>query len=252
MIVFGDKFNNGDKKQKQALGMKKRNIAAMLLILVFIPAMIAVGMLAWDDRHYYIVSIAIIIAALVPFAMIFESRKPKTRELVLISVMTAIAVAGRAAFYMLPQFKPIVAIVIITGISLGSEAGFATGALTAFISNMFFGQGPWTPWQMFALGIIGFLSGVLFRKGIENKKQLCILVIYGALVTFFIYGFIMDTSSLFMMSSEISAKGLIAMFASGFVFNLIHASSTVVFLLVLARPVLKKLKRIKVKYGLMR
>ena len=62
----------------------------------------------------------------------------------------------------------------------------------------------------------------------------------------------MDTSSLFTMSSDISFKGLLAMFAAGFVFNLLHALSTVFFLLVLAKPVLKKLRRIKLKYGLMR
>ena len=86
--------------------------------------------------------------------MIFEDRKPQAREVLLIAVMAAIAVVGRMAFFMLPQFKPVTAIVIITGISLGAEAGFLTGAVAGFVSNFFFGQGPWTPWQMFAFGII--------------------------------------------------------------------------------------------------
>lgn len=244
--------NDDAKRMKMGKGMSKQSIITIMLILVFIPTVIAIGMLAWNDRYYYIVSMLIILAALVPFAMLFEHRRPKTRELVLISVMTAFAVAGRAAFYMIPQFKPSVAVIIITGISLGSEAGFATGALTAFISNMFFGQGPWTPWQMFAMGIIGFISGFMFKREVETKKQRIELIAYGALVTFFIYGGIMDTSSLFMMSSDISLKGLLAIFASGFVFNLLHALSTAFFLLVLANPVLKKLRRIKLKYGLMR
>ncbi len=251
MSIFKRK-NDYIKRMKMSKGISKQSIITMCLILVFIPTVIAIGMLAWNDRYYYIVSMLIILAALVPFVMLFEHRRPKTRELVLISVMTAFAVAGRAAFYMIPQFKPSVAIIIITGISLGSEAGFATGALTAFISNMFFGQGPWTPWQMFAMGVIGFISGFVFKREVETKKQLVELITYGAFVTFFIYGGIMDTSSLFTMSSDISFKGLLAVFATGFVFNLIHALSTVFFLLVLAKPILKKLRRIKLKYGLMR
>lgn len=251
MNTFKRKDNDA-KRMKMNKGISKQSIITILLILVFIPTVIAIGMLAWNDRYYYIVSMLIILAALVPFAMLFEHRRPKTRELVLISVMTAFAVMGRAAFYMIPQFKPSVAIIIITGISLGSEAGFAVGALTAFISNMFFGQGPWTPWQMFAMGIIGFISGFVFKREVETKKQRAELIIYGALVTFFVYGGIMDISSLFTMSSDISFKGILAIFASGFVFNLLHALSTVFFLLVLANPVLKKLRRIKLKYGLMR
>lgn len=251
MSAFKRKINSGKRKEVN-YEIAKQNLIAVILVLGFIPAVIAVGMLAWNDRYYYIVSMLIIIAALIPFVLLFEHRSPKTRELVLISVMTAFAVVGRAAFYMIPQFKPSVAIIIITGISLGSESGFAVGALTAFISNMFFGQGPWTPWQMFAMGVIGFISGYVFKHEIETKKQLAKLTIYGAFMTFFIYGGIMDTSSLFTMSSDISFKALLALFASGFIFNLLHALSTVFFLLVLARPVLKKLRRIKLKYGLMR
>ena len=100
--------------------------------------------------------------------------------MLLIAVMAAIAVVGRMAFFMLPQFKPVTAIVIITGISLGAEAGFLTGAVAGFVSNFFFGQGPWTPWQMFAFGIIGFLAGLLFRgKREKYKKSKLILCLYG-------------------------------------------------------------------------
>ena len=94
----------------------------------------------------------------------FEKRKPKTREVVVLAVMTSIATLGRVIFFMLPQFKPCVAIIIITGIMLGKQSGFLCGALTAFVSDFFFGQGPWTPWQMFAFGIIGFISAIFFKK----------------------------------------------------------------------------------------
>lgn len=228
----------------------KNKLISTLLFVVVIPCLIALGIVVWDDRHYYIVSAIIIMASLVPFTMLFEKRKPKTRELVLIAVMTTLGVVGRVAFYMLPQFKPVTAIVIITGVAFGGEAGFVTGALTAFVSNMFFGQGSWTPWQMFAFGIIGFLSGLVFYKKPE-KTSLVGLIIFGALTTLVIYGGIMDTSSLFTMSNEISLNALLALFVSGFPMNVIHALSTVVFLLLLSKPLLKKLQRIKIKYGIM-
>ena len=100
---------------------------------------------------------------MIPFAFAFENRKPKARELVIISSLCAIGVVGRTAFFMLPQFKPVAAIVIISGVAFGGETGFLVGAITAFVSNFFFGQGPWTPWQMFSFGIIGFLAGIMFQ-----------------------------------------------------------------------------------------
>ena len=176
---------NTAKRYKTEKAELRRRIVSIVLLLVFVPAVIAVGMLEFNDRYYYITASLIIICSFIPFLMIFEKRRPRARDLVVIAVMTALGVAGRAAFYMLPQFKPIAATVIITGVSLGCEAGFITGALTAFVSNMFFGQGPWTPWQMFALGLLGFISGLVFRKDIRTKTQRALLCLYGALSTFF-------------------------------------------------------------------
>ena len=149
---------------------------------------------------------------MVPFAFLFEKRKPQTKELVVLSVLCAAATAGRAAFYMLPQFKPVAAIVIISGICFGGEAGFLVGAVTGFVSNFFFGQGPWTPWQMFSFGIIGFLSGVLFRKGLlkKTKGALCI---FGGLSTLIIYGGIMNSSSVIMRNAKHSVEMLIDAYA---------------------------------------
>lgn len=242
---------NTSKRYKTEKAELRRRIVSIVLLLVFVPAVIAVGMLEFNDRYYYITASLIIICSFIPFLMLFEKRRPRARELVVIAVMTALGVAGRAAFYMLPQFKPIAATVIITGVSLGCEAGFITGALTAFVSNMFFGQGPWTPWQMFALGLLGFISGLVFRKDIRTKTQRALLCLYGALSTFFIYGGIMDSAYVLMAGSEPTLAALLAAYASGLPFNLIFAGATVVFLLVLTRPILNKLRRIKKKYGLL-
>lgn len=237
-------------KQLKDNSLSRRTLVSAIIILIAIPLTILFGVFFLDDRKYYFISLLIIIYTMIPFAMIFEKRKPQARELVLIAVLTAIAVAGRGAFFMLPQFKPVVAIVVITGVSLGPESGFLVGALTGFVSNFFFGQGPWTPWQMFCFGIIGFLAGVLFQKGIINKTRLS-LCIYGGLSTFFIYGGIIDIGSLLMFTSKFSWKALLATYISGFWFNIVHAIATVFFLYILSQPMLEKLDRIKIKYGLM-
>ncbi len=229
----------------------RRTVTAVLL-LVFVPSVIAVGMLGWQDRQFYIVSALIILFSVLPFLLVFEKRRPRARELTLIAVMVALGVAGRAAFYMLPQFKPVVAIVIIAGCSLGFEAGFVTGALTAFVSNMFFGQGPWTPYQMFALGLVGFLAGILFRSEIKTKLQLFLLILFGAAASVLVYGLIMDGAYVFMAGKALNIAAFTAAFASGLPLNLILAGATAFFLLVLAKPLLNKLARIKLKHGVFR
>lgn len=182
-------------------------------------------------------------------ALIFEGRKPQARELVIIAVLAGIAVAGRMAFFMIPQFKPVIAIVIISGLCFGAEAGFFVGATTAFVSNLFAGQGPWTPWQMLALGLIGFLAGLLFQKKILKSGRLS-LSIYGFLTTFFIYGGVMNMASLMIYASVITWESVLAVYLTGAPFDLIHAFSTVFFLLIASQPMIEKLERIKIKYGL--
>lgn len=231
--------------------LSKRTLLAAVLILVVIPATILFGVFFLEDRRYYFVSLLLITYSLLPFFFVFENRKPQARELVVIAVLVALAVAGRGAFFMLPQFKPVLAIVIISALAFGAEAGFLVGALTAFVSNFFFGQGPWTPWQMFAMGIIGFLAGILFQKGFLSRKTLP-LCIFGALATFLIYGGIMNPSSVLMFTSRLTWESLIAAYISGFWFDLVHAVSTVFFLYLLADPMLDKLERIKIKYGLLK
>ena len=229
--------------------LSKRSIAAAAMILLAIPLTIYVGVYFFGDRKYYFISLLIILESMLPFALIFESRKPQARELVIIAVLCAIGVAGRVAFFMLPQFKPVVAVVIIAGVAFGGEAGFLVGAVTGFVSNMFFGQGPLTPWQMFAFGIIGFLAGILFRKGLllRSRTALCV---YGGLATFLIYGGIMNPAAMLTSQPNPTWEMLWPYYLQGIPFDLVHALATVVFLYIAAEPMLEKLDRIKVKYGL--
>lgn len=218
------------------------------MVLLLSIAVIVVETYLWNNRKYYLTSVIIILLAMLPFFARFEGRRPQVREIVLLAVMTAFAVAGRAAFYWAPQFKPVCAIVILTAIAFNAEAGFITGAASGLISNMFFGQGPWTPWQMLGFGLVGFLAGLIFCG--REVKTLPLLV-YGFFSVLIVYGVLLDTASLLMYSQEVNLKALLAVYASGFTFNLIHAAATVVFLLLLQKPVLSKLGRIKTKYGMM-
>ena len=229
--------------------LTKRTLAAVFMILLAIPFTIYFGMFYLGDRKYYFISLLIILETMIPFCMTFEGRHPKARELVIISVLCAIAVAGRAAFFMLPQFKPVVALVIIAGVSFGGETGFLVGAVTGFVSNFFFGQGPWTPWQMFAFGIIGFLAGILFRKGLLRKTKIS-LCVFGGLATIIIYGGIMNPATIIMSQDRLNFAMIKAAYISGLPFDLAHGASTVFFLWFIAEPMIEKLDRVKIKYGL--
>ena len=239
------------RQMKRDGKVSRRTWAALALMVIIVPVILYLSVRIFHGRRYMVCSLIVVVAAMLPFFMMFEGRKPKAREIMVISVLAAIGVAGRAAFFMLPSFKPIAAIVVLTGVSFGGEAGFLVGCMIMMISNIFMGHGPWTPWQMFALGLLGFISGLVFRKDIRTKTQRALLCLYGALSTFFIYGGIMDSAYVLMAGSEPTLAALLAAYASGLPFNLIFAGATVVFLLVLTRPILNKLRRIKKKYGLL-
>ena len=227
-----------------------RTILASLFVLVAVPLTILLGITLLDDRRYYFISLAIILETMLPFLLVFESRKPKARELVLISVLCALTVAGRAAFFALPQFKPVVALIIVAAVCFGSETGFLVGAITGFVSSFFFGQGPWTPWQMFALGLIGFISGFLFHTGFLRKSKLA-LCIFGAVVTIIVYGGIMNPASAIIAYGNPTIGHIVSAFVAGLPFDLIHAASTVFFLFFISEAMIEKLERVKIKYGLM-
>jgi energy-coupling factor transport system substrate-specific component len=234
--------------------------------------------------NYYLLAGGIILIALVLMAVRFEGRKPRAREIVVLAVMTALAVAGRAAFFMLPQFKPVAAIVIIAGVALGAESGFLVGVLAAFVSNFIFGQGPWTPFQMIAFGLIGLIAGLIFYRkdrgalpgvvgmtsmddavststvastltALTRSKRvdfahILALCVYGGLSVTVMYGLVVDILYMLMFSESVSLQALVAVLISGVPFNVIHGISTVFFLAVLAHPMIEKLERIKLKFGL--
>ena len=247
------KAAKADKAQDRP--SKVRTILAIAAACVLTPITLAVGN-HLGDRHYYICSVLIIIYAMAPFFVSFEGRKPQARELVIIAVMCALAVASRIVFMWIPHFSPIGAIVMLSGIAFGAQAGFFTGALSMFASNFIMGQGAWTPWQMFAFGIAGLVAGLIAEytnipRCDYSKKQLIILAVCGALGTILIVGPILDTASLFLFPSEITKEGALAIYLSGFPVNCVQASAVFLTLLLAANPLLDKLRRVKVKYGFM-
>ena len=237
-----------DKTKKRWLG--KSTWLCLFIIVVLVPATIFI---AWElgDRKYYITSVLIIFYAMIPFFVSFESRKPQARELVTIAVLCAIAVASRAAFIMLPAFKPIIGIIVIAGMAFGARAGFLVGAVSAFVSNFIFGQGPWTPWQMLAFGVAGFLAGLLHERGILKSDKKIQVTIFGGLLVMLIVGPLLDTSTLFMMASMVDTSSALTVYMAGVPVNAVHAAAVMLTLFLLTKPMMDKLDRIKVKYGMM-
>ena len=229
--------------------LSKRTKIGALLILLLIPLTLFVGEAYLGGRKYYFIALLVLLECMLPFFLIFEGRKPQARELVTIAALCALGVAGRAAFFMLPSFKPVMALTIIAGVAFGGETGFLVGAVTMLVSNVLFSQGPWTPWQMFSMGIIGFLAGVLYRKGVLRRSRLS-LCIFGALCAILIYGGIMNPAAALMWAHTLNKEILITYYLTGFPVDCVHAAATWIFLWFGAEPMLEKLDRIKVKYAI--
>ena len=202
-------------------------------------------------EYYYVICIVILLGAFLLFVRGFESRKPGAREVVILAVMSAIAVASRAVFVMIPFVKPILGIIMITGIAFGVEAGFLTGAVSALVSNFIFGQGPWTPWQMFAYGLAGAIAGLLAKRKIMGTDRLLLTSFLGYVIVQFIVGPVLDCSSLLLMGGTLSKEFVLAVFTAGATPNGILGIATGVTLLLLCKPMVGKLNRLKIKYGIM-
>lgn len=228
----------------------RRTAAAAFTAMFAVPLTLYLGTALFDGTRYYFVALLVLLECMLPFFMFFEGRNPQARELVVIAVLCAIGVAGRAAFFMLPQFKPVMALAIISGIAFGGETGFLTGAMTMLVSNIVFSQGPWTPWQMFAMGITGFFAGLLFKTGFLRRSRSA-LCIFGGIAAIFIYGPIMNFASALLWQGSVNWGIFLAYCSTGLPMDLIHAAGTMVFLWFAALPMLEKLDRVKTKYGIL-
>ena len=228
--------------------IKNENLRKTLRIVVpfvLIPLVVLAGVFVFKENMYAWVTVACVILALILFYASFDKKIVGTRRMVIIAVMPALSVIGRAVFSMIPAFKPITSIVIITAIWIGPESGFLVGSLTAVISNFQFGQGPWTPFQMFAWGMIGLIAGYL---GDPLRRSRVALAVYGAFAGI-AYSMIMDVWTVLWYGEGFKWELYVAALATAVPYTIGYAVSNVIFLLVLGRPFGEKLQRVKIKYG---
>ncbi len=203
----------------------------------------------------YVAAVLIIALATAPFLISFERSRPDAREVVLMAVLTALAVASRAAFAFVPHFKPMAGVVMIAGIALGPRAGFLVGVLAALASGFLFGQGPWTPFQMLAFGAAGAAAGLLGACGAFPRAGLSLgqrvgLAAGGFVFVVLVLGPILDTSTLFLMASSLTPASAAAVYLAGLPVNAIHGAATALTLLLAANPLLGQIARVRRKYGL--
>ena len=229
--------------------MQYKKLLKFIIYLIFIPLTIFLGILLFKDRKYNLISIIILILALIPPFINFEKKETKTKELIIIAVMSALSVLGRLIFAPIPAFKPITAIVIITAIAFGPEAGFLTGALSALCSNFIFGQGPWTPFQMFCWGFIGLIVGFIYQNKNMEKINYILLSIIGFLSGIF-YSLLIDVWTTISFDGIFNLKRYLFYISSSLPFMAIYAVSNIIFLFILTKPILTKCNRIKIKYEL--
>lgn len=237
-------------KFKTLIG-EKRTIFEVILMLVVVPALIFIGFYFLGDEYYYLTACLVLLVPILSYFINFEKQGLNVQHFVIITVFIALTVVTRAAFFAIPQFKPILALVIISGICLGSRDAFLIGAMSAFVSNFIFGQGPWTIWQMFSLGFIGFLSGLIFFKRVDlNKNKNLIFVSIFGLISTFVYSAINNFGFLLMAKTPLSIKAFISASAMSFTMDLTLAVATIIFLFLLTKPVNKMLERVKLKFDL--
>ena len=238
---MSDGRDNGNGGGRVALSRALEAIA-----LVLLPVTMAIAVLAGIDQTAA-VSVVASVVSLFLFFLSYEWGRPSLRETMPVVVLAALAAAGRIIFAPIPDVKPVSAICIVAGSVFGRQSGFMVGALAALVSNFFFGQGAWTPWQMYAWGLIGWLAGVLSAAGaFKGRWQ---IYAYG-FASGLLYGLILNLWSLLgFYHPETFAEALV-IWAAALPLDLVHSVATVGFLALLWAPWHRKLERLKTVYGL--
>ena len=245
----GAKVNAGVKRTA-------RTCTEMVALLAPLAALPACALLQIEQSG--LLTLIVGCAALAVFFCGFEKSRPALRQIMPTATLGALAAAGRVLFAPIPDFKPVSAICIIAGVVFGKHSGFMVGALAALCSNFFFGQGPWTPWQMYAWGLVGYIAGALAQTGVfeldENPAKpnaltlgTVVLLCYGFLSGLG-YGFILNSWYIVAFLVPVTWQGALAAYLAGLPLDLIHSIATVIFLSALYVPWKRKLERIKRKF----
>jgi len=225
----------------------KAIVTAFLLILMIV----ILGLnYIWANAYLWL-SFGLVLLAIVLFLFRFETRKVEPRELVLLAVMASIAAVGRIPFASLPSVQPTTFVIMMSGYVFGAESGFVIGAVAALASNMIMGQGPWTPWQMVAWGLVGLTAGLLRNTLLMKRRwgQIVFGVLWG-----YLFGWIMNLWGFIAMIQSGGSqtwKAFILYMIGSATFDTFHAISNVFFLVVFGGVWIKILSRFKRKYGLL-
>lgn len=228
------------------MSLPTKKIISYLCLTVAVPVVVIGGAILFSGKHYAWISLCVAVLVCIPPLCFFEKRDITSKETAVLAVMVALSAAGRFVLAWFPGFKPVTAITVITAMWLGKNAGFTVGALSAVISNFYFGQGPWTPFQMMSWGLIGFLAGVFSSQLKKSKTTLCIFGV-GAGVMF---SLLMDIWTVLWADGVFNLSRYSAAVISALPVTAEYAISNVIFLLIMAKPIGEKLERIKKKYGL--
>ncbi len=241
--LCGEKKEEEPSKSRTSIG--KKTLLTMALFLCLAVLTVWLGNRYLLDRKYYFIMLLLMVECSIPLLVRFEERRPNPRELVVMAALCALVVVGRLLFAWFPQFKPATAIIVLTGIAFGCESGLFVGMFSALLSSLFFGLGPWTPWQMLGFGCIGVLSGLFgyLPKKLHTRIGICL---FGGICASGVYGLVVDTGTALTSLAHISQNELVAVYTLGLPFNLLHGFATVLFLFFAAIPVLKRLERVKI------
>lgn len=219
-----------------------RRTLSVLIPVVLIPAVVLSGALLFDAKAHIWISLSVAVLALLLLVAGFEQKAIGTRRTVLVSVLVALCIVGR----LIPFFKPVTALIVLGAVYLGPQAGFYMGALSALLSNFIFGQGPWTPFQMLAWGLIGLFAGLL-SKPLQKSRIWLLLYGFAAGVA---YSAVMDVYSVLWATGSADAQAYLAALLTALPHTALYVISNLLFLWICAKPIGDKLQRIKIKYGI--
>ncbi|MDR3072673.1 MAG: ECF transporter S component [Clostridiales Family XIII bacterium] len=235
-----------DKKRVRILHLLHMGMMVLVLLVLALCQVFHINRAA-------LLSSVVLLASFVPFLLLFERRGRRLSAIMPIITLSAVAIAGRIVFVPLSNIQPVSALVILAGNFFGREAGYFTGLFSALVSNMFLGQGLWTPWQMFVWSTMGYFSGVLAEHGVfsreDGKERVFRVCLYGTIASA-LYGIVMDSWFVVGFLQGASSSAIIAAYAAGVVLNVGHMVSTVLFLALSCGTLGPKFRRIKRKYDL--
>ena len=190
-------------------------------------------------------ALAILAAALISGFLWYERTHPGSRMLALVATLAGLAAIGRIAFAPIPNVKPTTDIIFIAGFALGGAPGFVVGAVAALASNLLFGQGPWTPWQMVAWGLCGVFGAIIGRVSGQQLGRIPLALLCG--VAGLGFGAIMDGSIWVTYAGGQGITQYLAISATSLPFNIAHALGNVVFALAFGPALLRAVMRYRTR-----